>query len=107
MMIASKLGNYKVSRDYARLAELAKTESIICIVGFRFCDGKCMRCDGECVLDDKHTSYKTFPDGSEFWKISCRDTIYVYADSVEEFISRCKKKDVEFIEPLRTIQEKP
>jgi hypothetical protein len=82
---------------------LAKTESIICIVGYRFCDGKWMRGVGECVLEDKHTSYMTFPDGSEFWKISCRDTIDVYADSVEEFISRCEKKDVEFIEQEKVV----
>lgn len=93
-MIINELANYVGSRDYARLAELAKTGGIICIVdGPIFYEKR--------VREVAHTSYEKFPDESEFWQISCRRTSYVYAESVEEFISRCQKENVEFIEPER------
>ncbi|MGF6609374.1 hypothetical protein OKW45_004296 [Paraburkholderia sp. WSM4175] len=81
-----QIANYGVSRDYARLAELAKAHSIICIVthdGFR---------------DVAKTLYSSFKDG-EMWQISARGTGYVWADNVEDFVRKCEIVALEFIEP--------
>lgn len=97
-MIVGKLGNYKGSRDYVRLAELAKTESIICIVDCHFDDVECLR-------NISKTLYASFPNGVEYWQISARGVCYVTADSLEKFMRRCEKENVEFIEPEETPEE--
>jgi hypothetical protein len=85
MMIVGKLGNYKVSRDYARLAELAKKESIICVVGEGV--GK--------------TTYEKYSSGTVIWEIRSQGICFLMSDNIAGFLRMCQLNNVEFIEPLR------
>jgi hypothetical protein len=82
-----EITGYKMSRDYARLAELAKTQSIVCI------DGK--------MKDVARTIYDRIDD-NEVWAISSRGFSYVYAISFDDFMRNCKEANIEFIEPEAT-----
>jgi hypothetical protein len=90
MMIINELANYVGSRDYARLAKLAKTASIICIIKTGYF----------------HKLAKTkysggYEDGDDLWEICSDGVTYVFAVSRENFIRKCKDNKVEFIEPER------
>lgn len=81
-----RIADYKGSRDYARLAELAKTKSVICIVDWREC------------RDVAHTLYLNGGD-METWQVGARGTCYVSAMDLGNFIARCAAVNLEFIEP--------
>ncbi|MBC8740434.1 hypothetical protein F6X40_27750 [Paraburkholderia sp. UCT31] len=85
-MNVHEIANYNSSRDYARLAELAKTHSVLCIVdyqGFR---------------DVAKTIYSLW-EIDESWQVGARGIGYVCASSKEDFIKRCESVNLEFIAP--------
>lgn len=82
-----QVNDYPGSRDYDRLAELAKTKSIICLADYQDC------------RDVAHTIYQAFDSGEESWTVSARGCCYVWAHSKADFIARCALANVEFIEP--------
>jgi hypothetical protein len=93
-VIVHEIAPYVTSRNYARLAELSKAHSIICIVNYRDRD------PGVGMLRDvASTHYSRSSDGSEMWQISARGTGYVWADNADDFARKCWTYDVEFIEP--------
>lgn len=79
----NQLTGYKTSRDYKRLAELAKKQSVICIVDHR---GK---------QQVATTTYVQSP----CWVISSKGVVYVYGIKKKHFIAQCQAANVEFIEP--------
>ena len=81
-----QLAGYNGSRDYDRLAELAKVRSVICIVDYQEC------------RDVAHTIYSAC-DGLESWCVSGRGIGYVQAFDRADFIARCEAANLEFIEP--------
>ena len=85
-MSSLQLAPYIGSRDYARLAELAKTQSLICIVDFRE------------RRDVARTHYHSRGQ-EEFWAVGARGISYLDAFTREEFIKLCEQGNVEFIEP--------
>lgn len=82
-----QLTDYAGSRDYDRLAELAKAGSLICMVDYQDC------------RDVAHTIYQSFGPNEESWTVSARGTSYVWAQNKADFIARCARANLEFIEP--------
>lgn len=81
-----QIAAYPTSRDYLRLAGLAKTQSIICIVSY------------ESHRDVAKTIFST--DGAaEIWHVSARGTGYVLAGDRDDFVRQCERVGLEFIEP--------
>lgn len=85
------LPDYGGSRDYEQLADLAKTQSVVCIVTFRH--------EGFESRDVAQTSYMSKGVGHEYWGICARGQGYVAAFSRESFIAQCTHVDVEFLLP--------
>lgn len=83
---AYELAPYTGSRDYGRLADLARTGSIICMV------------DYDSVRDVARTNYFERP-GQTMWSVSARGICYVTAFSRDDFIALCAHANLEFIEP--------
>jgi len=83
-----QLDAYDGSKDYERLAELAKKHSIICILDYQE------------HRDVAKTIY-SFQEGRDetWWKVSARDISYITADNHEGFIASCKRLNLAFIEP--------
>lgn len=76
---------YNGSRDYARLAELAQTTSVICIV------------EDQGIQDVAHTIFLTgFVDT---WRVASLYKDYVNAYNKEAFIQECEQVKLQFIEP--------
>jgi hypothetical protein len=80
------LEGYNGSRDYARLAELAQTRSVICLVDYQGC------------RDVAHTVYSKF-DELETWTVGARGIGYISTFDREGFIASCQARNLEFIEP--------
>jgi len=77
---------YPMSRDYRRLAELARITSVICVV------------DNDDMRDLAHTLY--YGRGEEgAWYVSVRGTCYIHASDPGKFIERCVKVNLTFVEP--------
>lgn len=97
---ALQLGNYRTSKDYRRLANLAKQCSVICIVDYN------IRPDGDMVFRDvASTQYRRYDDeAAEIFQISARGSCYAYAFSEDEFIKQCERMNVEFIVPGSAVQ---
>jgi hypothetical protein len=87
MSIICQLEHYGGSRDYARLAELARSHSIICIV---------TRDD---LSDVAHTIYSSYSSTGHMWQVSARGMGYVWTDTVEDFVRQCERVNLRFIEP--------
>jgi len=92
MDVIMELANYGGSKDYKRLAELARTKSIICIVNYRYSEDKPPLRDVAQTMFQKHRE-------RDFFQISARGNGYVTAFSEDDFIRMCEIQDVEFIEP--------
>lgn len=83
---------YTTSKDYALLARLARTSSVICIVDY-LSGGR------DTVLRDVgHTLFQP-GNPTEVFQISARGISYIYAFNEAEFIASCKTNNVEFLEP--------
>jgi hypothetical protein len=82
-----QLAGYNGSRDYGRLADLARVRSIICIVDYQEC------------RDVAHTIFTTCGANLESWCVSGRGIGYVHAFNRADFIARCEAANLEFIEP--------
>lgn len=80
---------YTVSRDYERLADLARSQSIICIVDYE----RSMR-------DIARTMYRCRGD-DEYWEVGARGTGYIVAFERAEFILACRAVNLEFLDPAR------
>lgn len=90
MSFIYKIQGYKTSKDYTRLLDLMKTQSIICIVDY-----------GTDCRDVAHTifeSYERHPD-NPLMQVSARGIGYLHTNSPSEFIRQCEKYNLEFIEP--------
>lgn len=87
---AFDLPDYGGSKAYARLAELAKTRSVLCVVDYRM--------DTFTSRDVARTQYMAKP-GQEYWSVSARGMGYINAFSQAEFVSLCNHLNLEFIEP--------
>ena len=85
--------NYKASRDYQRLWELAQTERVICWLD-----------SYESCIDTASTKCTIHDNGKVVVEISARGTCYIWGDNKEHFIEKCKKYNVEFIEPNINIE---
>ena len=84
---------YKTSRDYERLIELARTQSVVCIVDYAMQGDEPIR-DVAQTLWFGVGLYREAPD------ISCRGHGYIYGGTTKEsFIAQCQRAHVEFIEP--------
>jgi hypothetical protein len=75
--------NYKTSRDYARLVELMKRQSVICIIPW---DGAC-----QTAFDPYDLRFR--------FSIRAGVARVVSAFAESDFIAQCKAANVEFIEP--------
>jgi hypothetical protein len=93
-MIIHELATYEVSRDYARLVELMKLASIICIIDALPHDAYL-----GCGRRIAQTVYSCSEDGTEIFQIQNDDRLYIYDDK-EAFKQICWSMNVEFIEPI-------
>lgn len=85
-MTIYEIANYGGSRDYARLAELAKMHSVICMV------------DNDGCRDAAKTVYKDYRDDGA-WEVGARGICYVWAHNKADFVRKCATVNLEFIEP--------
>ena len=81
-----QIADYGGSRDYARLADLAKTHSVICVVTNDDC------------RDVGMTIYADYGDTEE-WEVGVRNICYVWAHNKDDFVRKCASVNLEFIEP--------
>lgn len=84
-MIINEVHGYSVSKDYSLLYEMAKCESIICLVDYY------VNC-----RDIGHTIYDTVSGSIQ---VSARGISYIWADNLEQFITQCQAMNLEFIIP--------
>lgn len=80
-----QISGYETSRDYERLADEMQRRSVVCIVDSY----------GDC-RDIAKTIYSESRRGPE-WKISCRGTEYLWADTRQQFVRQCAALNVEAI----------
>jgi hypothetical protein len=88
---ANTQSGYRVSKDYRRLAELARHSSVVCFVDYRIGDG-------EPIRDIARTQY-SHHHGEEVFMVAARGTGYIHAFGEDEFVKFCSHSNVEFIEP--------
>jgi hypothetical protein len=98
-MNVSKLANYKMSRDYVRLAELMKQASVLCLIDFDTTP------NGVRWRDFAKTRYCQESDLTEEYEIISNRILYVLEGSVEKFACRCEERNVEFIVPEEAPEE--
>lgn len=91
-MNAYELAPYTGSKDYARLAELAKTQSIVCFVEH---DGR---------REVARTSYMD-RQGRDFWTVGGGGVGYITAFNKDEFLAFCDLRKLEFLEPPAPVAE--
>ena len=85
-MIVSEIKNYPVSRDYAKLWELAQKQSVVCVVDYIGC------------RDVAQTLFKLCR-GEWSGDVCVRGHSYVYGFDKEVFIKQCEGKNLEWIVP--------
>lgn len=85
-MNAFALADYTGSKDYWRLAELTKEVSVICLVDY----------NGQ--REVARTSY-TARRAGDFWTVASGGIGHIHAFSLEDFVSLCEHRQLEFIEP--------
>ena len=85
MNVIRNVGGYETSRDYKALFDLMTKSSVVCVVDYGS--------SGDC-RDVAHTLYH---DG--VYQVSARGISYVYAETIDGFISQCERNNVEFIPP--------
>lgn len=97
-----QVNGYVTSRDYVALYELAKKQSVICIVDFERHDKT-----QPPIRDVAHTIYDASPKhGMETIQVSARGISYIYAfnrdnetNAKEDFLKQCAAVNLEFITP--------
>ena len=89
---------YETSRDYERLIELARTQSIICIVDYESCDGRPIR-------DIAHTIWPCQDNAAP--DVSARGIGYIDGFTRNGFIGQCWRSNLEFIEPDLEAKQEP
>ena len=82
-----------LSKDYKRLYKLAKTQTIVCFTNYSF-----RECPGEFCRDVCGTLCNEYKGDFDV-QLSARGICYMSGRNEEEFIRRCKKCNVEFIDP--------
>lgn len=88
---AAILMDYSGSKDYLKLAELAKKSSVICMVDYKR-EGK------EPIRDVARTGFDHH-HGEEVFQIGARGITYVHAFGLEEFLQFCALYNVEYLVP--------
>lgn len=84
------LDGYVSLSDYELLANLSRTQSVICIV------------DYEADLRDVARTFYRARGQEEHWSVSARGISYIEAFSREEFLAACAHRNLEFILPGST-----
>jgi hypothetical protein len=101
IVIKNELANYKTSRDYKRLAGLAKKASIICFVSYMY--SKVPICKD--YLRIGKSFYIRHESGNETYKICCNGETMLSAKCLEDFLCQCENSNVEFIDPEEAPEE--
>jgi len=79
---------YTLSNDHAQLANLVKSQSVICTVKYITC------------RDVAHTTYyRSSLSGEETFTIGARGIGYVHAWGLDDFLRQCAQFEVRFIPP--------
>ena len=85
----SESHQYKTSRDYKQLIELAKATPVVCILDY-----------SEACKDVACTKVqRSYHDDKIIFEICARGISYIYAWEELDFIEQCRKSNVEFIKP--------
>lgn len=79
------MAHCNTSRDYSRLAELAKHVSVVCIVDHQKC------------RDVARAIFRMYHDEG-YWNVSARGIGYVTAFDLDDFLRQCRATNLEFIE---------
>lgn len=87
-MSVHEISGYKTSRDYKRLWELAQRASVICIVDY-----------GDSHYRDVAQTIFSNYDNNLALEIKVRGVGYIYGDGKSDFIAKCTRYNVEFVEP--------
>ena len=77
--------NYNLSKDYAALFELAKTQTVICIVDYMS------------LSRDVCTTY--FADRIDEIHVHSRGQVYIVASGLDDFIHQCNLANLEWLVP--------
>lgn len=91
------LAAYAGSKNYRSLLDLARKQSVICIVDSEL--GK-----ADTIRDVARTIY-TFKQGAEteeIFTVSARGVCYIYAFGEDDFVQWCEKLNLEYIAPPQT-----
>lgn len=80
---------YRTSRDYRALWDLLQKTPVVCVADWQWCG------EPETPLRDICATH--WCDGMA--AIGCRGVCYLHATTVEQFVSRCERANVEAILP--------
>jgi len=83
-----KISEYETSKNYEKLADLMRENSVICIV-----------CQYGDYRDVAHTTFSRNSFGGETFQVSARGIGYILAGNQDDFIKHCEIYKLEFIEP--------
>jgi len=95
MTIIRDITGYAVSRDYAKLYEMAQKQSVVCVVDYRnFHDDPITRevARTHCVPSENRP-------GESITQVSSRCITHVYACNAEGFIKQCQPLNLEWLVP--------
>lgn len=82
-----QMDGYVGLKNYELLADLSRTQSVICIVDYE-----------RGLRDVARTFYRTNGQ-EEHWSVSARGTSYIEAFDSEAFLAACARLNLEFIQP--------
>lgn len=85
MTLIRDLLDYNLSSDYATLYELAKNQSVVCVVDYEGCRDVCS------------TRHET---GTDSMYVNARGIGYVWAGGFDEFCTQCEALNLQWIVPL-------
>jgi hypothetical protein len=97
LFMINQVTGYETSRDYRRLLELMREQSVICLVDFsRTC------------RDIAKTFYEYRPQckTKETFQVQARGVAYIYDWEEKRFLESCKRLNLEFILPTNSPAEK-
>lgn len=84
MTIQRNLLNYPFSKDYKKLYELAKKQSVVCVLDHLGCRDVCQT---------------IYIDSANYTEVVARGICYIFTENEEEFISHCEHYNLEWIIP--------
>lgn len=84
-MVIRELLNYRFSKDYEALYELAGNQSVVCVVDYD--------------RDYRDVCSTRRETGRDSISVNARGTGYIWAENLEEFCAQCEHLNLQWIPP--------